>query len=893
MLNHKFALESILHIEQTFEVNSITYGDWIVWPFIRILLYDLILHDQNEIEDDLQDLSVSKIPILNLTNDNKKSLYKYDNKTLDILFFSRLIKHKEKIDNNFFNIYIDPLIDLLKENYDYIKLEFFEDGYLDTLPRIYPTIFIKPELSCFEEEQTNIYNFSAIQKKIYNELNIYIDENIFHKKLISIKTGQKFFMKILSIISPKIVFLECFYYDTGISLITACKKLNILSVDIQHGFYGKYHGAYTHWTKIPKSGYDLLPDYFWCWGKHTLNNIVKWKGNNSNYNKPVVGGNLRYNRWFNNDPVMNKEINYFYNYLKNYKKVILVTLQGDVSPLPQFFFNAVNLSPKNWIWLIRFHPRMLNEQDKINLINKFHDHNIKNYEMDNATFCPLTGLLKRVDHHITGFSTSAIDALVFNVPTTFIDKTAYERFDDIIKNGVFKCAFNEEDLLRSLNQKFTIDHSIIKQYIETNIDTAKKALKSILNNELYCVKSSLKQNLSDFQNSKNKNIDFQYKNSKNTVNNYKNKVIQDAQFNKEKKKTKSIINKKLCLIYSSCNNRFLNSYYKKNIDFLNSMSYEEQIQTLFDQCVGISNFYSKALKDAGWNSFDFILNDRFLQQKWAKMHSYQSNNNIEIAVQQIQSLKPDVLYLYDMEIATKSFISLIRPYTKLIAGHISFPLMSGIDYLSFDIIFSPYPDYVKILQNNNIKAYYIPHAFCNKISDNNLQKIYPVTFIGDISDPNDNNYKIIEQISSRIPINFWGYGINKLSDNSPLKKYYQGEIWGIEKFLKLSQSQITLNYHCDTDNYAGNKLLFEAAGCKTLLITDFKDNLNDLFEIGKEIIAYRDVEECIDLIKYYLKYPIEADKIAINGQKKTLKEHTYEKRIANMAEIFEKNLLQI
>jgi len=59
--------------------------------------------------------------------------------------------------------------------------------------------------------------------------------------------------------------------------------------------------------------------------------------------------------------------------------------------------------------------------------------------------------------------------------------------------------------------------------------------------------------------------------------------------------------------------------------------------------------------------------------------------------------------------------------------------------------------------------------------------------------------------------------------------------------------------------------LFEATGCGALLITDNKDSLNDLFEVGKELVAFRSSEVCIDLIHCYMKHPRETRLIAEAG----------------------------
>ena len=78
-------------------------------------------------------------------------------------------------------------------------------------------------------------------------------------------------------------------------------------------------------------------------------------------------------------------------------------------------------------------------------------------------------------------------------------------------------------------------------------------------------------------------------------------------------------------------------------------------------------------------------------------------------------------------------------------------------------------------------------------------------------------------------------------------------------FSLLHRSKLTLNKHIDvSENYANNMRLFEATGTGACLITDWKDNLADLFEPQKEVVAYRSSEECLDLIAYYARTPAPA-----------------------------------
>jgi len=106
----------------------------------------------------------------------------------------------------------------------------------------------------------------------------------------------------------------------------------------------------------------------------------------------------------------------------------------------------------------------------------------------------------------------------------------------------------------------------------------------------------------------------------------------------------------------------------------------------------------------------------------------------------------------------------------------------------------------------------------------------------------------------------------------------------------LRDSLLTLNHHGDVGPYANNLRLFEATGVGTLLITDWKENLAEMFEPGKEVIVYRTPEECAELIKYYLEHDDERQAIARAGQQRTLREHTSYQRMQDLVDIVRKYL---
>jgi spore maturation protein CgeB len=105
----------------------------------------------------------------------------------------------------------------------------------------------------------------------------------------------------------------------------------------------------------------------------------------------------------------------------------------------------------------------------------------------------------------------------------------------------------------------------------------------------------------------------------------------------------------------------------------------------------------------------------------------------------------------------------------------------------------------------------------------------------------------------------------------------------------LASSKITLNHHGDVGPFANNLRLFEATGMGALLITDWKPNLSEYFDAGREAVAYRTAEECVEKVRYYLRHDDERITIAAAGQNRTLTEHTWPRRMRELVEIVERH----
>lgn len=349
--------------------------------------------------------------------------------------------------------------------------------------------------------------------------------------------------------------------------------------------------------------------------------------------------------------------------------------------------------------------------------------------------------------------------------------------------------------------------------------------------------------------------------------------------------------KPLCIFLNTYYDKFLETHYAKNSHLI-SASYTEQMDSLQGECFGDSDFYSEGLKKAGWKAEDLVVNCHPLQQAWARENSF-SGDELEIAIEQIRRKRPQVVYLQDTSIGTAAFLSALRPHTELIVGQIASPVQSQTDIHGFDIVFSSFAHFVERFRRASITSYYQPLAFDSRVLEK-LQtspKQYAATFVGGMSPVHGRGQKILEELSELVPIDCWGYGAETLPPDSAIRAHHHGEVWGREMFSVLQRSRVTVNRHIDVaETCANNMRLYEATGCGAMLVTDYKDNLSELFEIGAEVVAYRTPQEAAALIEYYSRYPQEAEEIAAAGRERTVADHSYTSRMKQTAEILSRHL---
>ena len=150
---------------------------------------------------------------------------------------------------------------------------------------------------------------------------------------------------------------------------------------------------------------------------------------------------------------------------------------------------------------------------------------------------------------------------------------------------------------------------------------------------------------------------------------------------------------------------------------------------------------------------------------------------------------------------------------------------------------------------------------------------------------------LLARAARRVPIDFWGYGARGWPPWSPLRRRHHGEAWGLDMYRVLRNARIALNRHIGiAAGYANNMRLYEATGVGTMLLTEDAPNLGDLFEPGREVATYASEDELVEKVQHYLGHEDERRAIAAAGRARTIREHGYDTRMAELAGILEARL---
>ena len=369
------------------------------------------------------------------------------------------------------------------------------------------------------------------------------------------------------------------------------------------------------------------------------------------------------------------------------------------------------------------------------------------------------------------------------------------------------------------------------------------------------------------------------------------------------------------LIISTDYPRFLRWYYGQH-PRSQDLSYEEQLRRRDDSLFAEVHACVRNLRKLGHEAWVVHANNEIMQKTWAREHALTISDLqwkfrwrrqvvpwvsrvprswfYPILAAQIKYYRPDVLLNQAMDHVSGAFLNAVKPDVRLVVGqHAASPVPVD-NVQSYDLIVSSFPPTVENFRETGIPAELHRLGFDPYVSSSIASErgVFDVTFVGSFEAAvHSTRISWLEDLCRRLPqLKIWAPQVEHLSPTSPIPSHYAGQAWGREMYEILHASKITLNHHGDVPPFANNLRLYESTGVGTMLVTDWKDNLHEMFVLGKEVVTYHSADECAERVEHYLEHGAEREAIASAGHQRTLRDHTFHDRMREFVDIVHKYL---
>lgn len=153
----------------------------------------------------------------------------------------------------------------------------------------------------------------------------------------------------------------------------------------------------------------------------------------------------------------------------------------------------------------------------------------------------------------------------------------------------------------------------------------------------------------------------------------------------------------------------------------------------------------------------------------------------------------------------------------------------------------------------------------------NIPYAYDVSFVGTRFLEREN--AINEVKKAGIDVRVFGNGWNRIIPTEEM----------VEVFNK---SKINLNFTTNAINKNIRQVkcrFFEVCMCGGFLLSEYAEGIEQVYDIGREIVCFDNVKEAIEKIKFYLTHEDLRQEIAENGYRRAISEHSWQ---AHLTKVF-------
>jgi ribosomal protein S18 acetylase RimI-like enzyme len=351
----------------------------------------------------------------------------------------------------------------------------------------------------------------------------------------------------------------------------------------------------------------------------------------------------------------------------------------------------------------------------------------------------------------------------------------------------------------------------------------------------------------------------------------------------------------------------------------------------YGDAFGTSDAWTAALEPLGYETFAVVANYELLQKAWAREHGVDVAEgpwSRDILLAQARTFRPEVMWLntHDHDLARRLRHQV--PGLRLIFQAVGGALDLSYPFGDLDFVISCAPELVAALHKRGVPAHHIHHAFDERI----LRRLPPggppvhdLVFAGQLVAGerfHEGRQALLSRLAVECPIEIFTLAfdpgargrlcpewlwrslarsvqlavarglpesvvrripkVRSLLDlrlNPAIESQLRPAVYGLGMYGTFRRARISVNVHADASpSHASNQRLYEVTGVGSCLLTDWRDNLPDLFEPDREVVAYRTAGECVEKVRWLLAHEPERETIARAGQQRCLAQHTHRHR---------------
>jgi spore maturation protein CgeB len=204
----------------------------------------------------------------------------------------------------------------------------------------------------------------------------------------------------------------------------------------------------------------------------------------------------------------------------------------------------------------------------------------------------------------------------------------------------------------------------------------------------------------------------------------------------------------------------------------------------------------------------------------------------------------------------------------------------------YDAVFVKEPHVVNTLRPLLGKPlFYLPQA-CNPRWHRPLVPVGTEPYLVIAGNMYPSRMLLLERLlASGVPLKLYGGGFPRWIGRTPLREAHAGRpVFGAEKARVFRSAAGVLNTMFPAEISGVNLRLFEAAGCGAAVLTEYRPTVPDLFDVGDEVLTFRDFDELVEQARRLLHDNALSAKLGDAAAARAHQSHTYQQRLTVILE---------